>query len=427
MKYLKIQNKGLLDVRLLKLIGASTKTSDSNKIGQFGTGLKYAISYLLRTTNNFKVFIGEEEVMFVTEPVNIKGISAEEIFCNGDSMNITTEYGYQWNAWEILREIWCNAIDEEDASAKAIDGRSKLKGKAGATTFYIEMDEDIQKVHDKWNLYFNAEVPIFQNNKFSIYKKVKHNSLKVYKNNVLVDGKSHYNSYFNYDFKDCELNELRQYRGFINGDIPTAILNSNRKIVKQYLEMYNNSEVSNVIEKSSLYFSSADYEPKIVKELFQGYLFLHPESNKEAKDRAVYVPMELYTILEKCELPCEKITTRSGQGYYGSSGSGYNESKLIYKEVANPELQKRINKILNKYDKVCDFSIAVSLKGDFEIIPDVKELIFNTNIDVLSDKDLESVVLIGLLHNRNSNMYNIMKRLMKIVLRSKNFRRILFT
>ena len=44
MKYLKIQNKGELDIRLISLMGGSTKTGDTTKIGRFGTGLKYTLS-----------------------------------------------------------------------------------------------------------------------------------------------------------------------------------------------------------------------------------------------------------------------------------------------------------------------------------------------------------------------------------------------
>ena len=48
MKYLKIQNKGELDIRLVALMGGSTKTNDRYKIGKFGTGLKYTLAFLFR-------------------------------------------------------------------------------------------------------------------------------------------------------------------------------------------------------------------------------------------------------------------------------------------------------------------------------------------------------------------------------------------
>lgn len=35
MKYLKIQNKGLLDIRLVALMGGTTKADNQYKIGQF--------------------------------------------------------------------------------------------------------------------------------------------------------------------------------------------------------------------------------------------------------------------------------------------------------------------------------------------------------------------------------------------------------
>jgi hypothetical protein len=45
MKYLKIQNQGELGIRLVALMGGTTKIDIPHKIGQFGTGLKYAISW----------------------------------------------------------------------------------------------------------------------------------------------------------------------------------------------------------------------------------------------------------------------------------------------------------------------------------------------------------------------------------------------
>ncbi len=127
MKYLKISNKGLLDVRLIMLMGASTKTDDPTKIGQFGTGLKYAIAYFIRNDVDFKLFVGEEEIEFSVTDENISGKEFKEIYCDGRSMNITTQYGYQWTAWEALREIYCNATDEGDDNKATIDGRAVIK------------------------------------------------------------------------------------------------------------------------------------------------------------------------------------------------------------------------------------------------------------------------------------------------------------
>lgn len=100
-RFLRIKNSGELDIRLIALMGGTTKAEDHSKIGKFGTGLKYAISYLIRNKNNFKVFIGDKEITFEGHEEMIGEHSFTTIFMNGASMNITTRYGYQWKAWEV--------------------------------------------------------------------------------------------------------------------------------------------------------------------------------------------------------------------------------------------------------------------------------------------------------------------------------------
>jgi hypothetical protein len=67
MKYLGIRNDGVLDIRLVSLMGGTTKSTDKFKIGQFGTGLKYYLAYCVRNNIDFKIFCGEEEVKITTE------------------------------------------------------------------------------------------------------------------------------------------------------------------------------------------------------------------------------------------------------------------------------------------------------------------------------------------------------------------------
>lgn len=426
MKHLRIQNKGILNISLLKLIGASTKTDDPKKIGQFGTGLKYAISYLLRTGNNFRLFIEEEEVIFSIKTRTIGNKEIEEIFCNDESMNITTQYGYQWNAWQIIREIWCNAIDEKNPTKSILDDRHFKVGKKGHTTFLIEVKDDITLVLNNWDKYFiNKTIPLYEDDSIAIYENPS-DKLLIYKNNILVEKNPYYTSKFLYDFKNCELNELREFKGSVNYDIATALLNSSKEIIKKYIEWYN-SEGSNCIELGhSIYFDSAKYDVEKIKEIFQGYIFLHPDSSKKANEKMVYVHKDLYEILQKCGLPCEKINTNSSCGYYGGGGNGYNDSEVTYKEVQNDILTKNIKTIMKKFNREYSFIIGVSLSSTFEVIPNRNKLVFNSELDILSVNDLEPIVLVGLLHSHDTNMYHIMKRLMKVVLRTRNFKNIIF-
>ena len=59
-----IINAGEIEPEAFTLMGASTKRGDENMIGRFGSGLKYAICYLIRNDIEFKIFSGKQEIIF---------------------------------------------------------------------------------------------------------------------------------------------------------------------------------------------------------------------------------------------------------------------------------------------------------------------------------------------------------------------------
>lgn len=423
MKYLLIQNKGELDVRLISLMGGSTKSNDHTKIGQFGTGLKYAISWLVRHNVKFHLFVGESEVKITSSEQTIGDKVFTEIYCNGQSMNITTHYGYQWQAWQALREIWCNAIDEGEHSKTTVDARSKITGAAGVTKFYIEQTKDIAEVLDKWDSYFLNAYPLFENDKVAIYPNTT-DKLKLYKNGVLILDSEYYKSIYNYDLKTTELNELRQYQGYHAYDIGEAILQSNREVVKGLLEAIKNKK--SVIE-ATMDWNYCTHEKPKVKSIFSGWLFLHPDSTDKAiAGKSVRVSSSLFKLLYDAGLPTEKVKSFSG-GYYGGGGSGFNSnSDMKYKPVSNPDLQHKIFVIATKYGSDLQYSIAVPHSKDFDFLISHNLVIFNSALESLSDKDLEATVLIGILHAQEGNLYRSLKRLIKFAMNGRNFIKIFF-
>lgn len=430
MKYLKISNKGLLDTKLLFLMGASTKKEDNTKIGQFGTGLKYAISYFLRESIPFHFYIGNKEYNFLVKATNVKGISIKEIYCNNTSMGITTEYGYQWETWEAIREIWCNALDEDDYNKKVVDGRTPIKGKINTTTIFIKITDKVKNVIDNWDKYFiNNIVPFYENDKFAIYIN-NDTKLHLYKNNVLIHTSTYYNSIFNYDLKTTELNELRQYRGYVDSDISEVLLNSDKKVIDILLKSFSDKKLENKLEIKLDYSFYGTYFTDKLKDIFQSWVFLHPESNIISKDKRIKISKSLFAILNKFDLPCEKVKVKEIGGYYsgGSRSVGYvvNE-KLAYKEVTNINFYNRIKYIINKYSNEIKIIIAVPLSDDdFEILIEDDSIIINSNLDILAEADLEPIILVGIIHNKEGNLYKILKRLIKIVLKSKHFKKIFF-
>lgn len=160
-KYILIQNDGEIESNSFELIGASTKRNDSGKIGFFGSGLKYSIAYMMRKGIDFKVFSGLTELSFTTLTEQLKDQYFERICINGKPTSYTTTMGPTWKEdWFVLREIYCNALDEENC--QIIKETDIVQPSEGKTRIYIQATEELRKVIDNWDSYFAEDrEPIF--------------------------------------------------------------------------------------------------------------------------------------------------------------------------------------------------------------------------------------------------------------------------
>jgi len=160
-KYILIQNDGEIETNSFELIGASTKRGETGKIGFFGSGLKYSIAYMMRKGIDFKVFSGEKELVFTTMPETLKEQTFDRICINGKSTSYTVTMGPTWKEdWFVLREIYCNALDE--GSCQLIKSTDIVQSSSGKTRIYIELTEILQGVIDNWDRYFSDErTPLF--------------------------------------------------------------------------------------------------------------------------------------------------------------------------------------------------------------------------------------------------------------------------
>jgi hypothetical protein len=132
------KNKGLLDLHAITTFGASVKESKS-PIGQFGTGLKYAIAVLLRHGQDIRIIIDGQVYAFGTKVQAIRdkdfslvqmyepagyhaGRQPEPKLCG-----FTTELGKHWELWMAYRELACNCMDESGSvshESYAVDGEA---------------------------------------------------------------------------------------------------------------------------------------------------------------------------------------------------------------------------------------------------------------------------------------------------------------
>lgn len=212
MKFIKITSKGEIDERAFSLLGASSKRDDNTKIGMFGSGLKYSLAFLLRNDIKFRVFSGYREVVFATNSEDFRDKSFNRISVNGTPTSLTTDMGIEWESWFVLREIYCNALDESDG-AIAVEEHNSIADVLPVedyTTFYISVDQQFQEILDNWDLYFS------ENRKDLLYHDSKMNQVYVGGKNTIVYRKGircHYienvGSLFHYDMSWVKINESR--------------------------------------------------------------------------------------------------------------------------------------------------------------------------------------------------------------------------
>jgi hypothetical protein len=152
--YLKISNKGEIDINAFKLIGASSKRGDESKIGFFGSGIKYSIAYLLRNNIPFKCFSGKNEIQFSSNPKKFRDKDFSVICINGEETSMTTDMGIDWEIWYIIREFYSNAIDEGEHEITSVQF-GDIAPESDKTIIYIKCTKETDKIINEWNLYFS--------------------------------------------------------------------------------------------------------------------------------------------------------------------------------------------------------------------------------------------------------------------------------
>lgn len=145
-------NPGELDLRLITTFGASLKNTKS-PIGQFGTGLKYAIAGLLREGQEVEIYVGAKEVSFRADSQQIRGrtVSIVQMFDGAwIDCGFTTELGAHWEPWMFYRELYSNMLDEGGELSE--EAAQPLPGPG--TTKIIVRGPLLEEVHDRHEDYF---------------------------------------------------------------------------------------------------------------------------------------------------------------------------------------------------------------------------------------------------------------------------------
>lgn len=207
MNYLRITNKGEMEIEAITLMGATSKEGDQSKIGFFGSGNKYAITCLLRHNIHLQIFSGVKEYQVTCEPVLFRGQEYQKVLVNGLPTSLTTRMGPAWKPWMAIREFYCNAVDEGLLDFSEV---SELQGPSeGETSIYIEVTPEIQDFLDNKGKYLNElQVQETVHTKYGTVDILDSSEGMRFRKNIacVTDTQK---SLYSYNFEDININESR--------------------------------------------------------------------------------------------------------------------------------------------------------------------------------------------------------------------------
>lgn len=206
--YLRIENNGLITAEDLKYIGSSTKRGDDNKIGQFGSGWKFALAWILRNGLVIRIFSGVKEIVVDFEVKNHRDNLVKVLTVDGQETSITSGMGeIDWKGWMALREIVSNAIDEGGEKVSTLFN-PEINGVEGKTSIFIEMNGELADILRNFDSYFAFErKPSYSHDGFKLYKKPVSSQTIIFRKGIRCYEKG--DSEFDFCFDDIKINESR--------------------------------------------------------------------------------------------------------------------------------------------------------------------------------------------------------------------------
>lgn len=204
-----IKNKGQIVAEDLMLIGSSTKREQTNKIGMFGSGWKYALAWFLRNDIPIRVYSGKEQIAIGVKEVNHRNNIVNVITIAGRETSLTTDMGPQWTGWMALREVISNAIDEGQHSIDVI-WKPQIEPVDGETIIEIPTNNELAEVMMKFEHYFAFDRKTkFEYPQGKVYLKVEKTPVSVYRKGIRCFDDSTMTSYMDFNFNEIDINESR--------------------------------------------------------------------------------------------------------------------------------------------------------------------------------------------------------------------------
>lgn len=208
MNYLRIENNGLICAEDLMLIGSSTKRDQSGKIGFFGSGWKFALSWLLRNDCKPVIFSGNAEIKVDFAMKMHRDNAVRVITVDGIETSLTTEMGPKWTGWMALREIISNALDE-GGYQMCSEYNPSFRSADDKSVIYIPLNLELGNVMLAFDNYFSFNrKPSFEFKAGKVFIKNDKSKINYYRKGIRCHDTST-ESFLDFDLNEVSINEDR--------------------------------------------------------------------------------------------------------------------------------------------------------------------------------------------------------------------------
>lgn len=358
--WIKIENKGEIDLGGLHLMGVSSKREDEEKIGFFGSGNKYAIALMLREKIPFKIYSGTQEVKIDCVPVFFRGQLHNQIRINKEKTSLTSSMGIDWEPWFAVREMYCNAVDEGGEKITMVQELDPEKGK---TSVYIALDEKLEVFFRNFQKYILTEKKDRHIKEKTCYGDVEvypsnGEELVCYRKGIRIFPKNSTKSLFWYNFSKIEINESRTYKyehEVLERIASVFAVTNNQIIIKNYLQNWKHFYESEAKwEYVSDKLSPAWHEILRGQRVYPVNLAIET-GDYEGKANSFIVPDKLAKKISEEIKDAEVVGYTKGKEFLVLEMT---ENEKVKVDTAFQEL-KRIG-----YDITCKFVLAEAKVGD---------------------------------------------------------------
>lgn len=341
-KFLCVENAGVAPIEAWTMFGVSSARGKADKIGQFGSGAKHAISVCLRNGINPIVHVGDSKIVFDCIKKMMGETAYDQVVAdiNGErrELSFAIQFGeLDWdNMTMALREFYSNAIDQGGLNAFVTNS---IEGVFGKTRVYIELNDVVERAYkDMPNVFLHLQ----DKQSETIIRKAELSPLKLYRKGVLVfTGSAKQLSLNDYNLPDIKLDESRNLHAWMVDSYVASAVSKDANTMETVLVNVIENKVSVETKVQPLYYPANALRTAFEKIYGKRKICL-PEVLQYVKNKtdAIAVPADWFMRLKEIGIEVAELN-----GSKHGAERGYVNAKLTKPHIS---MAKKIWRKLEK-------------------------------------------------------------------------------